>query len=77
MKFDFKKLLVGAVIIVVLAVFFLRGDQLVQLSETVQQGSMIPLVAAVFTQLCKYVAQSFGYVFSFAAVGEKMVPRGG
>ena len=75
MKFDFKKLLVGAVIIVVLAVFFLRGDQLVQLSETVQQGSMIPLVAAVFTQLCKYVAQSFGYVFSFAAVGEKMTPR--
>ena len=75
MKFDFKKLLIGAVIVVVLAVFFLRGDQLVQLSETVRQGSLIPLVAAVFTQLCKYLAQSFGYTFSFAAVGEKMTPR--
>ena len=75
MKFDFKKLLVGAVIVVVVAVFFLRGDQLVQLGETVKQGSLIPLVAAVFTQLCKYFAQSFGYSFSFEAVGEKMDPR--
>ena len=75
MKFDFKKLLVGAVIIIVLAVIFLRGDQLVQLSETIQQGSLIPLVAAVFTQLCKYFAQSFGYSYSFEAVGEKMDPR--
>ncbi len=75
MKFDFKKLLVGAVIIVVLAVFFLRGDQLIQLSETIQQGSLIPLVAAVFTQLCKYFSQSFGYSFCFEAVHEKMDPR--
>ena len=75
MKFDFKMLLVGAVIIVVLAVVFLRGDQLVQLSETIQQGSLIPLMAAALTQLCKYFSQSFGYSFCFEAVGERMDPR--
>ena len=75
MKFDFKKLLIGAVIVIVLAVFFLRGDQLTELIETVRQGSLVPLVFAVITQLCKYLAQSFGYTFSFAAVGEKMRPR--
>ena len=75
MKFDYKKLLVGAVIIIVLAVVFLRGDQLVQLGETMKTGSAVPLAAAILTQLCKYFAQSFAYTYCFEAVGEQYGAR--
>ncbi len=47
MKFSIRNLLVGLVLIIVLAVVFLRGDQLAELVETMQRGSTIPLVAAV------------------------------
>ena len=53
MKFSIRNLLVGLVLIIVLAVVFLRGDQLAELVETMQRGSTIPLVAAILTQLCK------------------------
>ena len=59
MKFSIRNLLVGLVLVIVLAVVFLRGDQLAQLVETMRQGSTIPLVLAVMTQLCKYFSQSF------------------
>lgn len=75
MKFSFQKLFAGLIIVIVLAVVLLRGDQLVELGETVQKGSVIPLVIAVLTQLCKYFFQSFAYSKSFAAVEEKMRPR--
>ncbi|MDR0514767.1 MAG: flippase-like domain-containing protein [Coriobacteriaceae bacterium] len=75
MKLSFQKLFAGIIIIIVLAVVLLRGDQLVELVETMQTGSLLPLVAAIATQLCKYVAQSFAYSFSFAAVEERMRPR--
>ena len=75
MKFNVKNLLMGVVLIIVLAVVFLRGDQLVELGETMKQGSPLPLVAAILTQLCKYFAQSFAYSRSFAAVGERMEPK--
>lgn len=65
----------GFVIIIVLAFVFLRGDQLNELATTMAQGAMIPLVIAIFTQLCKYFSQSFAYKFSFQAVGETMRPR--
>lgn len=39
MKFNVKNLLMGLVLIIVLAVVFLRGDQLVELGETMKQGS--------------------------------------
>ena len=65
----------GVVLIIVLAVVFLRGDQLVELGETMKQGSPLPLVAAILTQLGKYFAQSFAYSRSFAAVGERMEPK--
>ncbi len=65
----------GLVIIIVLAFVFLRGDQINELAETMAQGAMIPLVIAIFTQLCKYVSQSFAYTFSFKAVGETMRPK--
>ena len=75
MKFSIRNLLVGLVLIIVLAVVFLRGDQLAELVETMQRGSTIPLVAAILTQLCKYVSQSFAYSSCFRAVGEHMAPR--
>ena len=75
MKFNVKNLFMGVVLIIVLAVVFLRGDQLVELGETMKQGSPLPLVAAVLTQLGKYFAQSFAYSRSFAAVGERMEPK--
>ena len=67
MKFNVKNLFMGVVLIIVLAVVFLRGDQLVELGETMKQGSPLPLVAAILTQLGKYFAQSFAYSRSFAA----------
>ena len=75
MKFNLRNLLIGLVIIIVLAVVLLRGDQLVELVETMKRGSIIPLVVALLTQLGKYVSQSFAYSFAFAAVGEHMKPR--
>lgn len=74
-KFSIRKLLIGLIIVIVLAFIVMRGDQLVELAETMQRGAVIPLVAAIFTQLCKYFAQSFGYTFAFSAVKEKMRPR--
>ena len=70
-----RNLLIGLVIVIVLAVVLLRGDQLVELVETIKKGSVIPLVAALCTQLGKYFAQSFAYSFAFEAVGERMDPR--
>ena len=75
MKFSIRNLLVGLVLVIVLAVVFLRGDQLAQLVETMKQGSTLPLVFAVMTQLCKYFSQSFAYSSCFRAVGEYMAPR--
>ena len=60
---------------IVLAVVLLRGDQLVELVETIKKGAVIPLIAAVCTQLGKYFAQSFSYSYAFEAVDEHMNPR--
>lgn len=75
MKFNFRNLFAGLVIIIVLAFVFLRGDQLNELANTMAQGAMIPLVIAILTQLCKYFSQSFAYKYSFKAVGETMHPK--
>jgi len=74
-KFNFRNLFAGLVIIIVLAFVFLRGDQLNELAATMAQGAMIPLVIAICTQLCKYFSQSFAYKYSFQAVGETMHPK--
>lgn len=75
MKFSIRNLLIGLVIVIVLAVVLLRGDQLVELVETIKQGAVVPLIAAVCTQLGKYFAQSFSYSYAFEAVDEHMNPR--
>ena len=53
MKINIRNLLVGLVIVIVLAVVLLRGDQLVELAETIKQGSIVPIAFAVLTQLGK------------------------
>ena len=75
MKLSVRNLLIGLVIVIVLAVVLLRGDQLVELVETMKKGAAIPLIAALCTQLGKYFAQSFAYSFAFEAVDEHMDPR--
>ena len=68
MKPSIQKILIGVIIVIVLAFIIMRGDQLVELVETMSRGAIIPLVLAIVTQLCKYFAQSWAYHFSFAAV---------
>ena len=75
MKLNVRNLLIGLVIVIVLAVVLLRGDQLVELVETMKKGAAIPLVAALCTQLGKYFSQSFAYSFAFEAVDEHMDAR--
>lgn len=70
-----RKLLIGFVVVVVLAMIILRGDQLVELAETMREGSAIPLILAIATQLGKYFLQSIAYTFTFAAVGEHYSAR--
>ncbi len=72
---NIRLLLVGLVIIIVCAVVFMRGDQLVELVETMKQGATLPLIAAICTQLGKYLSQSFAYSHCFKAVNERMKPR--
>lgn len=75
LKPSIQKILVGFVIVIVLAFILMRGDQLVELAETVQRGAALPLIIAIVTQLGKYYSQSWAYHFAFAAVGEDMHPR--
>lgn len=75
LKNNFQKIFIGIIIIIVLAVVLLRGDQLNELIRTMKGGSPIPLILAIITQFLKYFAQSFAYSFSFKAVGEKMRAR--
>lgn len=74
-KNNIQKIFIGIIIIIVLAVVLLRGDQLNELIETMKSGSPILLFFAIATQLCKYFAQSFAYSASFKAVGEYMSPK--
>ncbi|WP_261434070.1 lysylphosphatidylglycerol synthase transmembrane domain-containing protein [Xiamenia xianingshaonis] len=71
MKFSAKNLLAGLIIVVVLAVVIMRGDQLSQLWDTIKTGSLVPLVIAPIVQLGKYGLQSFAYSWCFKAVDVK------
>ena len=75
MKFNLQKILIAVIIVVVLAVVVMRGDQLRELAEVVQQGAMLPLVFAVLVQLVKYFSQSLAYMFCFETVEEEMRPN--
>ena len=70
-----RKLLIGIIIIVALAVVLLRGDQFFELIQTMQTGALLPLVIAILSQLGKYIAQAFAYASAFKTVGEPCRPR--
>ena len=70
-----RKILIAIVVIVVLAMIILRGDQLVELAETMRQGSAIPLFLAIASQLGKYFLQSIAYTYAFESVGEHYAAR--
>ncbi len=75
MKISIRSLLIGLVIIIVLAVVLLRGDQLTEMLDTMSRGWAVPIIIALVSQLGKYFSQSFAYHFSFKAVDEHMAPR--
>lgn len=58
----------GLVIVIVLAVVFMRGDQLQEFLDAIKRGSPLFLVLAVAAQLGKYTAQGFGFKACFHAV---------
>lgn len=62
----------GLVIVIVLAVVFMRGDQLKEFLEAVRKGSPYLLLLAVAAQLGKYTAQGFGFKACFHAVDAKI-----
>jgi uncharacterized protein (TIRG00374 family) len=64
-------LLVGVLIVVALAVIWLRGDQIKELLATMEGGSLLPLVAAVLAQFGKYLSQAYAYATAFRVVGER------
>ncbi len=72
MKKNLRKILAGVVIVIVLAVIFMRGDQLEKLIETIQQGAPLFLVLAVISQLGKYASQGGAFVACFRAVNERL-----
>lgn len=75
LKNNFQKILIGVIIIIVLAVVLLRGDQLNELIKTMKEGAPIPLLLAAIIQFGRYFMQSFSYSFSFRAVGERLRAR--
>ena len=75
MKHSLRYILLGIVIIVVLCVLLARGDQLADLRLVAAGALTAPLLAAVVSQLGKYLAQSWAYHFCFKAVGERMRAR--
>lgn len=70
-----RKLFIGIIIVVALAIVFLRGDSFFELVETMQTGLALPLVIAIISQLGKYFAQSFALSNSFRTVGERITPK--
>lgn len=72
MKGNARKILIGIVVIIVLAVVFMRGDQLEKLIKTVQEGSPLFLIAAVLFQLGKYFTQGGQFVWCFKSVGSHL-----
>jgi uncharacterized protein (TIRG00374 family) len=63
-------LLIGVLMVIVLAVVLLRGDQLRELAKTMEGGDLIPLVLAIVAQFGKYISQAYAYATAFKTVGE-------
>jgi uncharacterized protein (TIRG00374 family) len=67
---NLRALIIGIVIIIVLSVVLLRGDQLVQLLHAMEGGALLPLITAIILQFGKYISQSYAYADAFKTVGE-------
>lgn len=72
---NLRKLIIGIIVVIALAVVLLRGDSFFELIETMQRGAVLPLVLAVVSQLGKYVCQAFAYASAFKTVGVKRRAR--
>ncbi len=66
---NIRLIIFGVIIVIVLAVIFMRGNQLEELVKTIQKGSPIFLILAVVCQLGKYFTQGFQFVWCFRSVG--------
>lgn len=71
-KKDLITLLAGVAVIVFLAVFFMRGDQLQHLIQTIEHGTPIFLLAGLLFQLGKYFTQGLSFTWCFRAAGTSM-----
>lgn len=69
------KLLAGLAVIVVLAVIFMRGDQLQHLIDTIEKGTPFFLVLAVVFQMAKYFSQGLSFGWCFRAVNARLPYR--
>lgn len=58
----------GLVVVIVLAMIFMRGEQLHEFLDAIKNGSPLFLILAVVAQLGKYIAQGFGFKACFRAV---------
>lgn len=62
----------GLAVIVFLAIFFMRGDQLQHLIETIRHGTPIFLLIGFVCQLGKYFTQGLSFTWCFKAANAKM-----
>lgn len=69
---NLRLIFVGLIIIIVLAVIFMRGDQLESLAKTISEGSPLFLILAVILQLGKYFTQGFQFIWCFRSVGSNI-----
>ena len=71
---NIRNIIIGAILVIALAIVLLRGESFFELLETMRSGALIPLVAALVVQMGKYVSQAFAYSASFSAVEERLSP---
>ena len=71
-KKDLITLLAGVAVIVFLAIFFMRGDQLQHLIQTIERGTPVFLLAGLVFQLGKYFTQGLSFTWCFKAAGTSM-----
>lgn len=65
-------IIVGLVVVGVMFAFFMRGDQLEHLIDTIKRGTPIFLVLAVVFQLGKYFTQGLSFTWCFKAAGSHL-----
>ena len=71
-KKDLITLLAGVAVIIFLAIFFMRGDQLQHLIQTIERGTPVFLLAGLVFQLGKYFTQGLSFTWCFKAAGTSM-----